>query len=442
MDIRSVKPKSEKTKQDIDMNRKTLLLVCSALAALGAVSQVSAQTTNFYITGSTAFRSKTFNAIFGLSGWTGSPTFAGRGGSHANGDNCPYMLWHGTYHGIDTFINCVWSGSEAGVASVAAPGGNPVFFLKTTVTGTNSSAPLSTETNTSPTAPDLCLADTSQAVSLNPTPHLVGMGTLGGGSDPGRIGVVPFTWAKNVQSNPSNFWSEISNITDAQARNLLSGPIVPALMTANPVDTNNFIYCVGRNSFSGTHVNTMLETKIGISFPPQQFSIGGFPKSSTAFVAGDPNALDSTSLTLNGYDSGGDVQKALSIDASCQQADPNFGGTGWMAIGYLGMDDANGITNVNNHTGGPTYFLTLNGNLESDGAVEHGEYNYWGYEHLYGRVNIAGTGAAVLGADLAADPGGIPSQLAGGTPSAHSGGIKLTNMHSSKNSDQADPIHD
>lgn len=414
------------------MNRKTIVI--SALLALGIVSQAMAQN-HIYITGSTAFRSKLFNAIIALPGWNPAITapVAAFGGSHANGDNAQYMLFHGTYSNVDTYVSCYWSGSEAGIASVAAPGANPIYFLLDTASGISSGQPGSGQTNTVAIAPDICMADSSQTVSLTPTPKLVGQGTLGGTSDPGRVGVVTFTWAKNVNSNPSNFWSRITNITDAQARKLLAGPVKAALLTGNSNDVN-YVYGVGRNSYSGTHVDCMLSTKVGLSFPPQQFSIGGFPHSSAAFVAGDPSALDFTSLVNNGYDGGGDVAKALSIDGSCQQSDINFGGTGWMTIGYLGMDDANNVGGTGN---GPNYYLTLDGVAESDGAVEQGQYNYWNYEHMYGRTTISGYQALFGGALVTS----IQGQLGGSVLTAHSGGIALGYMQATKSSDQADPAH-
>lgn len=416
------------------MTRNTF--INCALAAFGFISQASAQN-HVYITGSTAFRSRIFNGIKALPGW--SPAITGPqaafGGSHSNGDNAQYMLFHGTYNGADTYVNCYWSGSEAGIASVAAPGANPIFFLLDSVTGISSGQPASGQTNTVAQAPDLCMADSSQFVSLTPSPKLPGMGTLGGTTDPGRVGVVTFTWAKNVNSSPSGYWSRLTNITDAQARQLLAGPISAGLLTGNSNDASNYIYCVGRNSYSGTHVNTMLSTKVGVSFPPQQFSIGGFPHSGgTVLVSGDPNALDSSSLINNGYDGGGDVAKALSVDGSCQAADPTFGVTGWMAIGYLGMDDANNIAGSGN---GPNYYLSLGGVAESDGAVEQGQYNFWNYEHMYGRVGISGYQSQFAG-DLVT---GIQGQLGGGTPTAHSGGIALKYMQASKTSDQGDPFH-
>ena len=414
------------------------MLALSAVAALGLASQASAQTTNFYITGSTAFRSTAWKAIWQSPNWTGVPTFAGRNGSHAAGDNCQWMQWHGTYRGIDTFINAEWSGSEAGIRSIAVPSAaNNPFFLTNGVSGTNSSLPIAGETNNQQVA-DISMADTSQGVSLNKTPACIGMGSLGPITDTGRVGVVTFTWAKNVNSNPSNFWSRVTNISEAQARQLLAGPIVPALITGNSTDTNNFAYAVGRNSFSGTHVNCALACQTGLGFDFQQFSIGGFPTvTSGTILAGDPSALDSTSLTVDGYDSGGDVAKALALDGSCQAADPNFGGTGWMAIGYLGMSDAASVTNSSHNF---NVWLTYNGVAETDLSVEQGQYNFWGYEHCYGRPvpTVIGTGAGIFGNDLANSFGTL---LTGGTPTANSAGIALSFMQASKSSDAADPAH-
>ncbi len=415
------------------MNRKALLT--SALIAAGLVSQASASN-EIYLTGSTAFRSRIYNALIALPGW--SPAITGPqatfGSSSASG--AAYMLFHGTYNGVDTYVNCYWSGSEAGIASVAAPGGNPITFLLETDTGLNSSQPTTAQLQSSSHAPDLCMADTSQTVSLTPSPKLVGIGTLGGASDPGRVGIVTFTWAKNVNSTPSSYWNEITNITDAQARQLLAGPIVPALITGNPAEVNNTIYCVGRNAYSGTHANTMLSTKVGVSFLPQQYTIGGYPHSNgSSFLGTDPTPLTKTDLHNDGYDGGGDVAKALSIDGSCQAADPNFGGTGWMAIGYAGMDDA---VNIGGSGNGPKYYLTLDGVAESDAAVEQGQYNYWNYEHMYGRVDI-GTGYQYnFGNDLLTT---VQGQLGGSVPTAHSSGIALKYMQCTKSSDQADPAH-
>src|ERR1051326_2987405 len=165
------------------LNHKTL----SVLLALGLASSASA--VNFvYITGSTAFRSAAFNGI--TNSFDAVPQIATRDGSAASGNNANWMLFHGNIGGVETWVDCHWSGSEDGIAATAQPGSNPTYFLKTdgTVSYTISSGkPGTTETNTSPSTPDLAFADSSQIVSLTPTPLLVKMGT--NASTNGKIGV-------------------------------------------------------------------------------------------------------------------------------------------------------------------------------------------------------------------------------------------------------------
>src|SRR5262249_32784668 len=180
-----------------------------------------------FITGSTAFRSQAFNAIKTLFDG-GSPQIAARGGSSTTGNNGTWMLFHGNISGVETYVDCFWSGSEAGIAAVAAPLSHPTFYLKTdgTVPFTiSSSPPTSSDTNRVASTSDLCFADNSQSVSLTPTPALVAQGS---GSPAGTVGIVPFTWAKNKNTNPSNSWTRLTNITDAQARDALSGPNIAA----------------------------------------------------------------------------------------------------------------------------------------------------------------------------------------------------------------------
>src|SRR5262249_54909561 len=142
--------------------------------------------------------------------------------------------------------------------------------------------------------------------------------------------------AKNKNSNPSNSWTHLTNMTDAGARLALGGPNLAALFTGDASDTNQFVYMVGRNNRSGTRVNTLAVTRYGINVSVDQFNIGGFPSSDGTTLSlvenADPN---------DGYNGGGDVEKAMHIDGSCQQPDPINGKAGWLAIGYLGIGDAN-----------------------------------------------------------------------------------------------------
>src|SRR5690242_1030469 len=98
------------------MNRKSL--ITCALVAAGLVSAASADQV-IYLTGSTAIRSTVYTvmttpgAVFDNDG---TFTEAERGGSSQSGAN--YMLFHGHIGGTPTWIDCAWSGSAAGVASV------------------------------------------------------------------------------------------------------------------------------------------------------------------------------------------------------------------------------------------------------------------------------------------------------------------------------------
>jgi hypothetical protein len=403
------------------LNYKTL----GVLLGLGLVSSASA--VNFvYITGSTAFRSVVFQGI--TNSFDAVPQIATRDGSAASGNNGNWMLFHGNVGGVETWVDCHWSGSEDGIAGVAVPGSNPTYFLKTdgSVAYTISSGkPASSDTNTSPTAPDLAFADSSQLVSLTRTPALVKMGT--NASPTGKIGIVPFVWAKNKNTNPSNSWTHLTNMTDAGSRLALVGPNIAALFTGDPSDTNQTVYVVGRNNRSGTRVNALAVNRYGITVPVDQFNIGGFPSSdgSTLLLAEnlDPN---------DGYNGGGDVEKALHIDGSCQQLDPINGNSGWFAIGYLGIGDAKTLL------GNSGVWLTFNGITYSNGAVEEGQYTFWNYEYMYGRVGISGF-AQTYGNSLASTF--VPKFEGGSNPASQDTSIGLQYMHAVKPSDTGDPAH-
>ena len=400
-------------------------VLISALAGLATALSANAAVNTVYITGSTAFRSQTFLAIKATFDG-GNPQIAARGGSAADGSNGSFMLFHGNINGVEAYVDCIWSGSEAGIASVAQPGSHPTFYLKTdgTVTYTiSSSSPTASETNSTPSTSDLAMADSSQSVSLTKTPALV---PQGGNSPAGAVGVVPFTWAKNKNTTPSAAWTRLVNITDGQARDALAGPNVAALFTGNSADNNQYVYVVGRNNGSGTRVDCLSATRYGITKPVDQWFIGGNPS--------DGATLSLTEAANEGYESGGSVAKALSIDGSCQQTDPVFGNSGWIAIGYLGIGDAKNINGTGN---GQPFWLTLNGVPETNGAIKEGQYNYWNYEYLYGRNGISGF-AATYGSSLAT---AIPNQLGGATDSASDTSIKLSLMNASKSSDIADPTH-
>src|SRR5882724_7694953 len=405
-----------------------LSLATAALIAAGFVSQASAANA-IYFTGSTAFRGNSFNVLStstaGGGVWDAAPQIATRG--NATASKGTDMLFHGNISGVETFISCHWSGSEAGLASVAnttvdnSPFGNipgaPATFLKTdgTVAYTQvCTGATGSELEATTRQGDLALADTSSAVSLTSTYPFASFGT---------VGVVPFTWVKNTNSVPNSSWTHFVNITHDQARSVLNFPQQAVLFTGNTADTS-YIYAVGRNKGSGTRVNELADCGYLIAKDVLQFSIGGLPFSGGLTLAEVDN---------NGYESGGDVAKALGVDGSCGQTDPNFGGTGWLAAGFMGLGDASSFPVS-------PYWLTLNGVLESDGSVEEGQYSAWGNEHLYGESDVISNAAKQYQEDFAnLFKTKLGANLGGGTPSAHSSGIQTGFMHAEKLSDTAAP---
>ena len=418
--------------------------ITMALLALGIVAQASADNV-VYLTGSTAFRSTVYNALHTVGDVfdATNPVISEVefGGSSASGAN--YMLFHGTIGGTPTYIDCAWSGSEAGIASACGAtlhnvdrngtqinlAGSPETWLladgSISVTGWTNRAPTGSELEASSHIADIAQADTSQAVSL--TPRVVSTST--DLKDYGVEGVVTFTWVKNVNSSPTSDWTDLVNVTLPQVDVLLGrGYEYPALFTGNNTETNRYVYLVGRNKGSGTRANELVDHNYGPTTKSiVQFSIGlGVEETANGL-------LQLTNENNNGYESGGGVAAALGINGSCQQTDPFFGKSGWFAVGFLGCSDA-----VKSGLAVSPNWLTLDGVLESDGAIEEGQYYAWGHEHLYGRNGISGyqdTDAQVIFSGIQTSLG-----TSGSVAANHDAAIALTYMHCDKASDVAYPV--
>ncbi|HZT23246.1 MAG TPA: hypothetical protein VFB55_10085 [Verrucomicrobiae bacterium] len=429
---------------------KTKNLVLGTLVTLSLAARAGAANV-VYLTGSTAFRSTLYTALHtpGVV-FDSSPAIQETeyGGSSASGAN--YMLFLGNINGVPTYIDCAWSGSEAGIASACNTtlkntdrngnsiplAGSPETWLDVTNTPLDntwhSSAPTTLEANSH--GADLAQADTSQAVSWTQrVPN-----TQTDLKDYGVEGIVTFTWCKNINSNPSQEYQHLTNVTIPQLYELISqGYQNAAFFTGIASDTNNIVYLIGRNKGSGTRANTLADTGYGTTKTVSQFSIG--------YGIEEPaqNVLVLTNESNNGYESGGGVAAALSIDGSCQQNDPFFGPsgivqphsnlTGWFALGYLGCSDAlsHGLTT--------NQWVSLDGVFESNQAIEEGRYSFWGHEHLYGKYGISGFQDTVGQKIFTGVQTMLQTSGMGSIPGNHDPAIALTYMHCDKASDVAFP---
>ena len=350
------------------MNTKSILL--AGALGLSLATLASATTTNYvYMTGSTAARSQVYNTLNdpGVV-FTGTPGFVGQGSGTLN--KCTYMIFSGTLvgdsSGAATTIKCDWSGSEAGIADLAGSG-TEQFLADTAVSSSSSPGPFVS----SPV--DLAMADNNVLYSQHPTAPVTGA----------FVGVIPF---KLVLERGS--LSTITNVTDAQLRQLLTGGSPASLVTGNTNDVN-WVYISGRDQFSGTRVNTYGITRYGIGGSCNQVEIG------IGGVMVDQNPPLGVYVGSFGYASGGTLAGQMGYDLSQATSQDLSTGTGnhFSVIGYLGYSDAGTAE------GSPNFAteLTYNGVAESTAAVIGGQYGLWGDEWIYRKTTVSSQAAAVYG---------------------------------------------
>jgi hypothetical protein len=328
------------------------------------------------------------------------------------------MVFHGTLtNGQALYINCAWSGSEAGIASACNTSllntrrdgtttplaGSPETWVDVTtatlsgagnVQSGNPNGANGATLEASSHGADLAQADTSQAVSWTPATN----NTVTALKDYGTEAVVTFTMTRNVNPNPSQDWLDCSNITLPQLNTILANGYAPAwFISGNPNDLMD-CYIVGRNLGSGTRMNVLACSTYGAHRSVIQNSIG--------YGVDNRDQAQTNSLILqtegnNGYESGGGVAKALantgrsSSSGSCQQLDPVHNtGTNWFAIGYLGPADALNTGNNGGQTPplncGTNNWVTVDGVPSNNNNIENGQWWFWGHEHLYGKFQISG----------------------------------------------------
>ena len=392
------------------MKSRTIML--AGALSLSLVGAANAQN-RVYITGSTAYRNAINQTIFAL--FDSPPQVAAFGNTTYYKANT--LDFEGTIGTVPYIIKASWSGSEAGIKDVAT--GQTENFVDDIGTG----SPVVTATATSSSAGagqlsahtvDLALADNAQSYSKTKTPVL---------NNNTFIGIIPFVWVKNAQvtaDQTGTDWARITNLTDAQARVLLSGGSVAALLTGNPADINHVVYVSGRDDGSGTRVNTFGETGFGIRTIPTQILIGG--------SAGSPTIANSGNV---GQSSGGTLANTLGFAGSLEAADPIAGVTGWIALGYLGRSDADTAEGANGGGVNGAQELTYNGVTESATAIQQGQYSFWGNEYIFQAPSVSPAAVTVYN--------GIVNNVNAHTDGVHE--ISTTSMQATRLGPLSDPGH-
>jgi hypothetical protein len=358
---------------------KLLKIAALGLVAFGFVQAASAET--IYITGSTAFRSSAHKAIMHLLGSADGTTLpAGSSYGYENNkglNSANAAIFKGFFNSNPVIIKVSWSGSAAGVQTVASSAGHfTVGFLPddsaTSPTGTQGLLDPRKASDGNPreaVVPQMAFTDVYQSS----TPF---RGTFNGESYDSlvdnAVGVIPFQWVKSKGAAAG-----ITNMTPllAQATWIGTGTCPLALYTGNSADRSTLVYATGRDADSGTRIATFAESGIGNTTSVQQWD--------TALESGGTPALYAQQ-TVNGI--------VFPEGEGGEASGGTLGGTSKMGktgltksyVSYMGTGDAAALAG----NGGAV--LTYNGLSYSLAAVQEGQYTFWSYEHLDYKSGLAG----------------------------------------------------
>jgi len=392
------------------------LLGAGLLAASCLTTSAFAVNTTVRITGSTAYRKATYNAIMNI---LTAPTCAAVGGkadgSDMTGANLAVIkgtIKAGQPHGVGDVVTfeCAFAGSVGGIQVL-----DQGLLLPPGISQKDSGG-----TALALDAAHVWLADTNVMTAISPG---VAAGSIKGYKDllapvgglqwdanhvatasnsdsfqtstpfnatvlseensvAGGIGVVEFYWLKGQPSSATvaTAAANFTNVNNLQLQQLLSAGTVPlSQFTGNSADSGIDVVLCGRNSDSGTRLDAEADSAYGFAQTEIQYQ---------------PNADPITALVLapgggdNGYSSGGNLAAALRDDVSAGTTD--LSGNPFILVGYLGRGDKNtaiGAASANQH---PATVLTYNGTTYSDAAAQEGQYSFWSYEHTYYIAGLAG----------------------------------------------------
>jgi hypothetical protein len=384
-------------------NLRTITL---SLIALCCGATLNAQTTKVYITGSTAYRGAVHTAIQNI--FDSPPTFAFSNNSTTVG-GANQAIFTGNISTNPYQISTSWSGSEAGIQTVADATQNVNFIADGTVGSLSpgTSVPAGTEAH----HPDVAMSDTFQSTSqFNGTFNGVtyaslteSPGTSAGHGSP--VGIVPFKWCA---SNGAT----ISNITSQLCRMLYANGKVPlALFTGASADETKPVIPLGRNPDSGTRLTAFAESGIGALSTVKQFqpqdSASALVKTTSAtitkFVVWPAETINGVAVGAfnSGYGSGGDLSKAMRavtsdpVSVTIGATTKTYTAANLTRIAYLGTGDADSNLLAGAGAGVELSYngVTL-GNVAGDyntvTALTEGKYTFWGFEHLlYNASTIA-----------------------------------------------------
>jgi hypothetical protein len=226
------------------------------LASLGLALATSATAQTIRISGSTAYRASTHDAIRKIlnTPTIGDESFAyvGTGAATtANLNRSSQSIFKGQINnaGSVVTIKCSWNGSAAGVENVDNSASTALFLLDATVASVAGNVYVAAGNTAQQGNVDFALSDVFQGST--PYNNLLLQDDL--------VAVVPFKWLKNEGASAS-----ITNMTPKIVENLYgSRKIALSFFTGSNADALTNVWAFGRDPDSGTRITKSAESGIG-----------------------------------------------------------------------------------------------------------------------------------------------------------------------------------
>jgi hypothetical protein len=393
------------------MKLKTLL---AATLAAGITSSAMAQTTEITITGATAFRQATLQAIYDAYSSVGNLGTTFNVCYDFSGNNLSQMIasnkavFSGTFPGITgtTVIRTSFNGSTEGLNAIA--GNNDPSFLQTAALANTGGFQGSTTSPTQSLRPKFSFSDVYQSTSPVDNEVLNPVGAS-------AVGVVTFTMIAN-EGAPA----DLTNVTIQQARQLWTSGIQPlSLFTGDPADTS-LVLATGRNDGSGTRaayltewtygvanlVNQYIATKTGISgnditaitlVPANGIGSGNFETSGTSNAS---TLWGNTEVGNGGYSSSSALRSLMGLASTSVDVyngvdnAPDIENANILLLTWLSTADARNSVSAGgkllNYNGVGVTPISASGSYLGSGfneadfkKIANGAYSAWSYQHLY-----------------------------------------------------------
>jgi hypothetical protein len=403
---------------------KIKYLLAGGLLA-GFAASASAQTTEITITGATAFRQATMQAIYDAYNSVGALGTSFNVCHDFTGNNLSQLIasnravFSGTFPGITgtTVIRTAFNGSTEGLNAIA--GNNNPNFLTVGALGTPGAVIKGSTTSPTETLrPKFSFSDVYQSTSPVETPTLNPVGSS-------AVGVVTFCMIAN-EGAPA----DLTNVTIQQARQLWKNGIQPlSLFTGDPTDSPAntspsvdaaYVFATGRNDGSGTRAAYLTEWTYGVAnlvnqytavnggtsgntitkitlVPANGIGTGAFSTNRTS----DASTLwGNTNVGNGGYSSSSALRTLMGLTSANltvydgESEDPMLEGKKGILITWLSSADSKNAADngakILAYNGVSITPIASSGSYQNSGFSEAdfkkiatGAYSAWSYQHLY-----------------------------------------------------------